>query len=178
MSPRSFVRTNWLLAILLVMTCHLQASEWVQLSSRGFWFGFDKPEGWTIDYRSAAQIANFAIHEEGTTWRQAKAVIFARLIPRKEGETIEEFVSGDVDKFEENCPFFEIEDLSLDLKGLQKFTVKSYDCPGGRYEIVAVTGTARHFIVFVLSSARQDTAEAVLEPFKQILTSFMWMETR
>jgi len=115
------------------------------------------------------------MHPAGSNWREASVVAFARFTPRSSRETLKSFVDRDAEEFQKTCPFYEIRDLDLDLKGYRKFLTREHSCPSVRDEIVAVTEVPGFFVTFVLSSDRPDSLENAVPPFREILSSFTWV---
>ncbi len=147
----------------------------VRLNSRHFTVLLTEPDGWVLDTKSAAQIAHFVLHERGTPWRQAEAVVFGRFSPRGESETAETLILEDEGRFRLECPAADVRERDLELESPYPFTVKSFRCPGSRIELVAVATLPSSFTIFVLSSGRADLLESRLEAFKEILEGFRWL---
>lgn len=161
--------------VVLALGSQLQAGRTLKILGAGFSFLITEPEGWTIDIRSAAQIANLVMYKTGTTWREADVVVFARFIERAKKETLTDFVQLDINQFKENCPSSEIKDLNLKAVKHEKFLTKAYNCQGGRNKIVAFTKLPKSFGVFVLSSKNDRAVSDALLPFEQMLSSFQWL---
>lgn len=168
---------NIALALLLAVPAGpLQAGRALKIYGNGFAFLVTEPEGWTIDVESAAQIANLVMYESGKTWREAEVVVFVRFVDRTRNETLEEFVKLDGSEFEQTCPFYEAEEIRLELQGQpQQFVTKAYHCPGYKEQVVAFTELPGRFGVFLLSAKKKEAVSAGLEPFKELLSSFQWL---
>lgn len=164
--------------LFLMALTPVQASKTLRLYGHGFSFVVAEPEGWVVDLESAAQIANFVLSRQGVNWREAETVIFARFVQKQRDEDLERFVKQDVDHFEENCPLFEIEDVKLKIDSPLKYSVKSYNCPGARHEIVAVTEVPSHFVVWILSARHKDSVSPDLPAFQELLSAFRWEPLR
>ena len=163
------------LGILLVVCGSLMGGNTIRIGGKGFAFSITEPDGWKIDFGAASQLANFVMHPAGSSWRKSPVVAFGRLTPRGSQETLESFVDKDAEELEKTCPFYEIRDLDLDLKGFRKFLVREYSCPGVRDEIVAVTEVPGFFVTFVLSSDHRDSLQSAVLPFREMLSSFDWV---
>jgi len=146
----------------------------VSLNGRNFSIQVLEPEGWKLDTRSAPQIANFIFHPEDVSWRRADAVIFVRMLPRSSDDSEEEFAALNRTRFEEGCPFAEPEQVDSPLLSVDRFTIRVYDCPGVRKEIVAITSIPGFFAVFALSLQNKEAEESSLRSFEKIVTSFRW----
>ena len=166
---------------LLIMFCSvypLDAGRTIRISSPQFAFLIDEPEGWMIDVQSAVQIANFVVHRQGTTWRNADVAVFGRFLPREGEETLEDFVKDDELRFQQNCPISAIKLLDLELREdrLHEFLVKAYDCPAAQSEVVAIAQVPSFFIIFSLSSQRgQEALERGMEAFRELVGSFRFL---
>ena len=148
------------------------------MGGKRFSFSITEPEGWVIDFRSAAQIANFVMHPVETTWREASVVAFCRFIAKGPKETLEVFMEKDVREFQQRCPFYEIQDVDLEVQGARKFLTRELYCPSVRHEVVAVTEVPGFFVTFVLSSDRRDPLRNAFSPFQELLSSFLWVHQK
>ena len=162
------------LGIVLIAWGSLIGGKTIRIAGKGFTFSITEPDGWKIDFGTASQIANFVMHPAGSDWRESPVVAFGRFTPRSSQERLESFVDRDAEDFQKTCPFYEIQDLDLDLKGFGEFLVREYSCPGVRDEIVAVTEVSGFFVTFVLSSDHRDSLEGAVLPFREMLSSFNW----
>ena len=147
----------------------------MRIGGKDFSFSITEPEGWTIDFTAAQQIANFVMYPTNTTWRESDVVAFARFSPKGSEETLEMFVENNVKEFQERCPFYETGDVKLELSGAQTFVAKALHCPSMRHEIVAVTEVPGFFITFVLSSDQRNRLQSALSPFRELLSSLLWV---
>lgn len=170
-------RLVWLLLIsgmMLPVTAVTSGGRTLHLGYRDFSFSIAEPEGWSIDFHSALQIANFVAHPKGSSWRESDVAIFGRFFRRPEDQTLEQFLEADTQAFQDRCPFYEIRDPGLELKDSRRFLAKEIHCPGLRYEVIAVTETPHYFVTFVLSSNRPDRMKAEIPAFQVLLSSFAW----
>ena len=72
----------------LILVGQLEAAKTLKIYGRSFSALVTEPEGWTIDVRSAIQIANLVMHKKGTSWREAEVVVFVRFIERAADENV------------------------------------------------------------------------------------------
>ena len=100
---------------------------------------------------------------------------FGRFSPKGSQETLESFVEKDTEELQKTCPFYEIRNLDLKVKGLRKFLVREHSCPSVRDEIVAITEVPGFFVTFVLSSNHRDSLQSAVVPFREMLSSFDWV---
>ena len=115
---------------------------------RAFSFFVTEPDGWIIDARSAAQLANFVMYAEGSDWRQTEVIAFGRLVKRGPEESLQEFGELELIRVQQHCPELKISDSELESTSLRRFFAKSCRCPGGKQEIVVFSeapGFFRHF---------------------------------
>jgi hypothetical protein len=148
------------------------AGKTLHLRGNDFSFSVTEPEGWAIDFYSAAQIANFVMHQKGTTWRKADVVTFARFIRTDERGDLKTLVETESQEFQKRCPFSEVRDVNLEVSGSRDFLAKAFHCTGFRHEIVAFTEVPGFFVTFVLSSDQENRLQAALAPFQELLSSF------
>ena len=147
----------------------------MRIGGQDFSFSVTEPEGWMIDFSSAQQIANFVMYPLNTTWRESDVVVFARFLPNRSEESLEAFLGNNLEEFQQRCPFYETRDVKLKLSGAQTFMTKALHCPSMRHEIVAVTEVPGFFITFVLSSNQRNRLQSALSPFRELLSSFLWV---
>ena len=165
-----------LLLFLLLPPAALAKGKTLRVNGRGFSFSISEPEGWVVDFRSAAQIANFVMHPKLSTWRESSVVVFGRFLAKQPKETLETFVDNALEEFQNSCPFFDIQDSDLELDGPQSFTTKILRCPGVRHEMVAVTEVPGFFVAFVLSADSPNGLREAQSPFQEVLSSFLWLK--
>jgi len=163
------------LVILLCTVCTLEGGRTLRIGGKDFSFSITEPEGWTIDFSSAHQIANFVMYPMNTTWRESDVVAFARFLPKGSQETLEVFLENNLKEFQQRCPFYETGDVKLELSGARTFVAKALHCPSMRHEIVAVTEVPGFFITFVLSSNQRNRLQSAFSPFRELLSSFLWV---
>ncbi|MDA2937918.1 hypothetical protein MYX75_06625 [Acidobacteria bacterium AH-259-A15] len=165
--------------IFFLLTAHpAPRGSTLRVRGNGFSFSVTEPEGWSIDFQSAAQIANFVMHPKESNWREANVVAFARLTPMRPQQSLKTFMQRDLQEFQESCPFYEIQDVNLDLRGPRKFLTKALHCPGVRHEIVAVTHVPGFFVTFILSSNHQNELHSARSSFQDLLSSFLWFSPK
>jgi len=166
------------LLVLLCTVCPLEGGRTLRIGGKDFSFSITEPEGWTIDFAAAQQIANFVMYPMNTTWRESDVVAFARFAPTGSQETLEVFLENNLKEFQQRCPFYETGDVKLELSGAQTFVAKALHCPSMRHEIVAVTEVPGFFITFVLSSNQRNLLQSALSPFRELLSSFLWVSRK
>ena len=166
----------WLLVALCTSLVLPQTGNVRTFRGRGFLLGIAEPQGWVINM-DAPQLAQFVLHRQGLSWREANSIIFVRLIPRKDQESAQQFVESNVEDFEKSCLAPEVKDVDLDLKGDRKFWIKSYDCAATRFELTAVTEVPGFFSLLVLTSRGGPPAQPALDAYREVLSSFFWQDT-
>ena len=164
------------LIFLLILVQTAWAGKTLRLRSSGFSFSVTEPEGWAIDFRSAAQVANFVMHRRGTTWRNADVIVLARFIRTPGNDSLQTLVQKESQEFQRKCPLSEVQDVNLEIDGSHDFLAKTVYCTGLRHEIVAFTKVPGFFVTFILSSEQESRLQASVLPFQELLSSFLWVE--
>ena len=164
------------LIFLLILGQTAWAGKTLHLRSSSYSFSVTEPEGWTIDFRSAAQVANFVMHRRGTTWRNADVIVLARFIRTSGNDSLQTLVEKESQELQRKCPLSEVQDVNLEIEGSQDFLAKTVYCTGLRHEIVAFTKVPGFFVTFVLSSEQKNRLQASVFPFQELLSSFLWVE--
>jgi len=151
----------------------------VRLHGRNFFFEVLEPKGWTLDTRSAPQLANFIFHPTGVDWRESEALILVRFAPREPSDELEDFLKQSREGFLEDCPFAEDSDESdLGLKLMDRYRIQVYDCPGVRKEVAAITAVPGYFVIFTLSAQSEVAFKENLDTFRNVAESFVWSELK
>ena len=173
----SLMRWAWVLllsACLFVPGTSLLGSRTLKIYGKGFSFFVTEPDGWIIDARSAAQLANFVMYAEGSDWRQTEVIAFGRLVKRGAEESLQEFGELELIRVQQHCPELKISDSELESTSLRRFFAKSCRCPGGKQEIVVFSEAPGFFAIFVLSSNDGKALTRSLPPFEELVSSFRW----
>ena len=160
--------------VFMVLCGPLQAGSTLRVQGRDFSLSLTQPEGWTADFESVGQIANFVLYPQAANWRDAEVVVFARVLPRGRDGSLEAFMEEDQKQFAGQCPYYESTPLELNIRGERRFLVRRFDCPGVREEILAVTEVPGYLAAFVLTSGSGGGLENALSPLEEILSSFAW----
>ena len=161
-------------ACLILPGTSLLGSRTLKIYGKGFSFFVTEPDGWIIDARSAAQLANFVMYADGSDWRQTEVLAFGRLVERGPAESLQAFGELELIRFQQHCPEMKISDSDLELTGLQSFFAKSCRCPGGKQEVVVFSEAPGFFAIFVLSSNDGKALIRSLPPFQELVSSFRW----
>lgn len=143
---------------------------------RDFILGILEPDGWIAEVSDVTQIAHFVLHPAEQTWRDADSVIYVRLVPRSDEESVDGFVEQNMENLRESCPLIDFQDYQFDVHGSRDFTTKGYDCPGHRYEVASVTAVPGYFALLALSSRTDAELKQNLPVFKEVLKSFYWQQ--
>lgn len=152
------------------------AGQTIRLRGKDFSFSVREPDGWSIDFLSARQIANFVMHQKGVPWRQADVIALGRLIQRSDQEDIQGVIEKDLEEFRRTCPHYEVEEIDIGTSGAHEFLFKSYHCPGIRSEIIATTEVTGYFVRFILSSKQPENVRKALSSFQELISSFLWSD--
>ncbi len=164
------------LIFLLILGQPAWAGKTLHLRTSGFSFSVTEPEGWAIDFRSAAQVANFVMHRTGTTWRNADVIVLARFIRTPGNDSLHVLVEKESQELQRTCPLSDVEDVNWEIDGTQDFLIKTVYCTGLRHEIVAFTKVPGFFVTFILSSDQESRLRASVPPFQELLSSFLWVQ--
>lgn len=173
----------FLLQTLLILALIFGISEWspetgetqvIRLHGRGFSFQVGQPADWTLDTRSAPQLANFILYPVGTDWRRARTVIFARFASVTDEQTVEEFLQSDRREFLEECPFADSVSKPETRSEIPRFKFQRFRCPGVRDELLALTRVPGFIVTFVLSTQKTDGIDKTTDEFMEVLRYFDW----
>ncbi len=173
----SLMRWTWVVllsACLFVPGTSLLGSRTLKIYGKGFSFFVTEPDGWIIDARSAAQLANFVMYADGSDWRQTEVLAFGRLVERGPEESLQEFGELELIRFQQQCPELKISDSDVEFTGRRPVFAKSCRCPGGKQEIVVFSEAPGFFAIFVLSSNDDTALTRSLSPFQELVASFRW----
>ena len=174
LSPMRWPLVALLSACLFIPGTSLLGSRTLKIYGKGFSFFITEPDGWIIDARSAAQLANFVMYVDGSDWRETEVLAFGRLVERGPEESLQEFGELELIRFQQLCPEMKISDSGLELTGLRPVFAKSCGCPGGKQEIVVFSEAPGFFAIFVLSSNDGKALTRSLPPFQELVSSFRW----
>ena len=83
LSPMRWPLVALLSACLFIPGTSLLGSRTLKIYGKGFSFFITEPDGWIIDARSAAQLANFVMYVDGSNWRETEVLAFGRLVERE-----------------------------------------------------------------------------------------------
>lgn len=118
------------------------------------------PDGWIFDAESGVdQGLSAVMYPTGSTWADAVSVMYVNVSQLKPGETLADFIEGDVASFKEKSATLEVKTAEpVSLEGGAKAEVRLYSGDAwNNYEAVAYASQGNSVAIFVLSCR---TAEA------------------
>ena len=146
---------------------------------RHFSFALKEPAGWIMDTEiGKSQGMQVVLYRQGSSWKDAVSIMYARVIHKDETQaTVEKVISDDVDDFLKlskdstvsNSPSLETRDKK---KGISKLF---YDAANRNYESVAFIDEPRVVVILVLSSRNKSEHEKELAAFKTLVGSYFFV---
>lgn len=143
---------------------------------RHFSFALKEPDGWIMDSETAkSQGLQAVLYPIGSSWKNAVAVMYARVIYKDEDQsTVDKVISNDVADFlrlskestVSNSPPLETRDKR---KGISKVF---YDAANKNYETVAFIDDSKVVVILALSSRQKAEYEKALPAFKALVGSY------
>lgn len=135
------------------------------------------PKGWVLDTQAGVQQGVHAVfYPVGTTWADAKAVMYSRIYDKK-GRTFDEVIADDLKHQATDAPDFKAEDKE-DIDCTKGAKAKIKYLTGDMYnshEAVAYIDEPKKVIIVVMSSRQKDNFEPTLKPFKDLVKSYFWV---
>jgi len=139
-------------------------------------FVLKEPAGWTMDTEVArSQDLQAVLYPEGSSWKDAVAVMYARVIYKdKTQDSIEKVISHDVDEFLKLSKDSTVSDsASLETRHKKRAVSKVfYDAANRNYESVAFIDEPKVVVIVALSSRNKSEYEKALPAFKALVASY------
>ena len=143
---------------------------------RSYSFVLKEPVGWVIDTKTAQpQHLEAVLYREGSSWKDAVAVMYARVIHKDESQdTIEKVIANDVTDFLKLNKESRVSDsASLKTRYKKEGTTKEfYDAANKNYEIVTFIDEPKVVVILALSSRDKSEYEKALPAFKSLVASY------
>jgi hypothetical protein len=143
---------------------------------RQFSFVLKEPTGWIMDSETAKpQRLQAVLYRDGSSWKDAIAVMYARVIYKDQTQpTVEKVISNDVADFLKlnkestvsDSPPLETRDKR---KGISKVF---YDAANKNHESVAFIDDPKVVVILALSSRDKGEYEKALPAFKALVSSY------
>jgi len=148
----------------------------------GLHYGFilKGPDGWLIDSAAARPEGLEAVlYREGSSWKNAVAVMYVRVIYKNEMQaTVEKVISNDVSDFlKQSRETKAWESPNLATRDKKQAVVKGfYDAPNKNHELVAFIDEPKVVVILVFSSRDKDEFEKSLPAFKALVGSYFFVK--
>ena len=157
-----------------------EGSDGTILLGQGYSFILKEPNGWVIDGPAArSQGLGAVLYREGSSWKGAAVVMYARVIYKDETQpTVEKVISDDVSDFLKQSRESKVsESVALATRDRKKAFVKDfYDAANKNYESVAFIDEAKVVVILALSSRDKDEFEKSLPAFQQLVGSYFFVK--
>jgi hypothetical protein len=142
----------------------------------GFSFLVAPPEGWVLDNRAGVDQGLQAVfYPEGKSWKNSPAVMYVNTGQRTQGETLDQFIAGEIADFKKECgPNASVEPrpaLALEAGATAPVRWFTGDRWGNR-EAVAYIDAPNVFVLIVLTARKQADFEAALPAFRSLVASW------
>jgi hypothetical protein len=143
---------------------------------RSYAFVLKEPTGWVIDSQTAKpQHLEAVLYREGSSWKDAVAVMYARVIYKDETQdTLEKVITNDVTDFLK----LNKDSMASDSPPLQTrykneaISKVFYDATNKNYEIVTFIDEPKVVVILALSSRNKGEYEKALPAFKSLVASY------
>lgn len=143
---------------------------------RSYSFVLKEPAGWVMDTQTARpQHLETVLYREGSSWKDAVAVMYARVIHKDESQdTIEKVIANDVTDFLKLNKESRVSDsAALKTRYKKEGTSKEfYDATNKNYEIVTFIDEPKVVVILALSSRDKSEYEKALPAFKSLVASY------
>ena len=138
-------------------------------------FILEEPVGWTLDTQTAhTEGLEAVLYRKGSSWKDAAAVMYARVIQKNAEDTVEEVISNDIADFMKLSKESTVaESPSIQTRDKKQALIRVfYDAANKNYESVAFIDNDRVVVVIALSSRTKDEYEKALLTFRDVVASF------
>lgn len=139
-------------------------------------FVLKEPDGWVLDSKGGiSQGIDAALYPKGSSWKNAVAVMYARVIHKDETQkTVEDVISNDIADFTKLSKDSTVVDsASLPTRDKKQAVVKVfYDAANKNYESVAFIDNAKVVVIIALSSRSKAEYEKALPSFRDLVASY------
>ncbi len=143
---------------------------------RHFSFVLKEPNGWIMDSATAeAQGLQAVLYPHGSSWKNAVAVMYARVIYKDEDQSsIDKVISNDVAdflKFNKESTVSDSPPLATRHNG-KTISKDFYDAANKNYETVTFIDESKVVVILALSSQQKAEYEKALPAFKALVGSY------
>jgi len=139
-------------------------------------FVLKEPAGWIMDSKTAkSQDLEAVLYREGSTWKDAVAVMYARVIHKDQTQdTVEKVITNDVADFLKLSKESKVSDAPPLQTRYKKEGISRvfYDAANKNYEIVTFIDEPKVVVILALSSRNKDEYEKALPAFKSLVATY------
>jgi hypothetical protein len=132
------------------------------------------PRGWVFDAESGvSQGLHAVMYPQGSTWAKATEVMYVNIARLAPGDTVSEFIAGDVASFKKKSPKLAVElGEPVQMVGGTKAEVRVYSSDAwGNHEAVAYVTQGTSVAIFVLSCRTVDGFTKSLPAFREMVAN-------
>ena len=143
---------------------------------RSYSFVLKEPAGWILDSQIAkSQSLEAVLYREGSSWKDAVAVMYARVIHKDQTQdTVEKVITNDVIDFLKLSKESKVSDAAPLQTRYKKEAISKvfYDAANKNYEIVTFIDEPKVVVILALSSRNKDEYEKALPAFKSLVATY------
>lgn len=149
------------------------------LLGRDYSFILKEPNGWVMDDAAAkAQGLQAVLYKQGSSWKQAVAVMYVRVVYKGEKQpTAEKVINDDISEFLKQGPGSKVSDSAeLATRDKKKAVVKGFfDATNKNYESVAFVDEPNLVVILALSSRDKNEFEKSFPAFEALVGSYSFV---
>jgi hypothetical protein len=149
------------------------------LLGQHYGFILKEPNGWVIDDAAAkSQGLQAVLYREGSSWKEAVAVMYVRVIYKdKTQATVEKVIADDVREFLKQRPGSNVSNSTdLATRDKKKAVVKGFfDATNKNYDSVAFIDEPKVVVILALSSRDKNELEKSLPAFTALVGSYFFV---
>jgi hypothetical protein len=145
---------------------------------KGHAFAVTAPPGWVLDNQSGVSAGLYVVfYPEGSSWKNARAAMYANTTRRQAGTSLESFIAEDWQRFKENGADVKVfaapPEATADNKEAQirYFSGDKWD----NREAVAYIEEDEVFVVLALTSRTPESFNMALPAFRQLVKSYKFL---
>jgi hypothetical protein len=145
---------------------------------RHYAFILKEPKGWVMDNTAAkTQGLQAVLYQEGSSWKDAVAVMYVRVIYKDEkAATREQVINEDISDFMKQNALSKVsESPVLPTRDKKEAVVKGfYDASNKNYDSVAFIDEPRVVVILALSSRNKEAFDKAQPAFKTLVGSYFF----
>jgi hypothetical protein len=164
------------LAVAPATTFSQESDDGTVFPGRSHSFVLKEPAGWIMNSQTAkSQGLEVVLYREGSSWKDAVVVMYARVIHKDETQdTVEKVIANDVTDFLKLNKESKVSE-STPLQTHNKKEAMSkvfYDAANKNYEIVTFIDEAKVVVILAMSSRNKSEYEKALPAFTSLVASY------